>query len=150
MPVACAVAVALAGVIVARQTGAELYRLEGREQLAAGRPQAALEQANAALSLNGESLEAYYLKAAAVERLNAYVEARRTLEQAIAREPENFLTWTLIGDLYRRGGELARARRAYARALTWNPLDPDLLKAVNDPALREPQPPAPPAPDHPR
>ena len=139
VPLACGVAVALAAVLVGRQTAAELYRLDARDALAAGRPQAALERANTALSLNGKSVEARYLKAAALARLNAYVQARRTLEQAAETEPTNFVTWALFGDLLVRGGELERARGAYATALSFNPREPALLEAANDPRLQAPE-----------
>lgn len=120
--VPCAVVVAFAALMVGRTTLADHYRAEGAQRLSA-HPTAALKQANRSLGLNGDAMPAHYLRAAAFARLNLYPQARGALLEAIAREPNNFVSWTLLGDLAVRRGDHAQAKRAYLRAAALNPRD---------------------------
>ena len=61
-----------------------------------------------------------------------YANARATLLAATAREPHDFVTWGLLGDLAVRRGELGQARAAYGRASRLNPRDLALRAAARD------------------
>jgi cytochrome c-type biogenesis protein CcmH/NrfG len=86
----------------------------------------ALTDARSALSLDGDNASAYYLGAAAYARMDDYADATATLHNLLAREPHNFVTWALLGDLAVRRADYAVARTAYGRAAQLNPLDPTL------------------------
>ena len=85
-----------------------------------------LAKANDALALNADSLPTYYLKAAAYARLDDYLRARATLLAATRREPHDFVTWALLGDIALRRGDRAAAARSYRRARALNPRDQEL------------------------
>jgi UDP-GlcNAc:undecaprenyl-phosphate/decaprenyl-phosphate GlcNAc-1-phosphate transferase len=124
-----AVVVLLAAVLVGRAALAHRYVGEGRELLASD-PVAALDKARSSLDLNDEALPAYYLEAAAWARLNEYARARGALDAAAAREPHDFVTYALLGDLATRRGEDRQALRDYRRALRLNPRSEALVAAV--------------------
>jgi hypothetical protein len=129
-PVALAAVLALALVaiiFIGRPTLAEYLRVEAGDALATD-PRAAVKSAEESLSLNADSLQGYYLKSAALARLDDYPRARNALREAIAREPHNYVTWALLGDLLTRRGEIAQAMRAYARAADLNPREPALRR----------------------
>jgi hypothetical protein len=111
---------------------AERYRTSGQEALASD-PERALARADDSLALNGESLPAYYLRAAALARAGRYQPARNALGEAIRREPHDFVPWALRGDLAARRGDLARARRDYRRAAELNPRDRGLRRLAARP-----------------
>ena len=73
-------------------------------------PLAALADTSDALSLDGDRVDTYYVRSAAYARLGRYAEARGALREALLRDPDNFVTWTLIGDLAFRHGDRAVAR----------------------------------------
>jgi Flp pilus assembly protein TadD len=83
-----------------------------------------LSDARAALDVDDEIMEAYYLESAAHARLGQYRPAIGALREAVRREPHDFLPWALLGDLATRRGDLERARGYYARAAALNPRDP--------------------------
>jgi hypothetical protein len=121
--VATALLLTLAAIVfVGRPTLAEHLRTEGQEKLTSD-PGAALQMAFESLSLNPDSLQGYYLEAAAWARLGAYRSAHRALEEAIAREPHNYVSWALLGDLITRRGDISAAMMAYGRASALNPRD---------------------------
>jgi hypothetical protein len=99
-------------------------------QAVATDPAAALRLANRALGLDGDDMDAYYVKAGALARFGDPAPAIATLRAALRREPGNFVTWALLGDLETRAGRRAAARRAYVRAAALNPRDPALRLAV--------------------
>ena len=68
-------------------------------------PAAAIAKARDSLRLNDERLQAYYLEAAAWARLGDYRRARAALAEAARREPHDFVTWALLGDLATRRGD---------------------------------------------
>jgi O-antigen ligase len=124
--------IALATVLIGRITMAETYRLHGRDALLSD-PGAALRDANESLKLNGELVSAYHLKAAALERLGLDPDARSTLLVAAEKEPHNFVTWGLLGDLDARRGNLALARRDYRRASALNPREEIFAELAGNP-----------------
>ncbi len=120
--VAAALAVALGAVLIGRSALAERYRIQGQEQLARN-PAGALERSRDALALNDESLPTYYLQAAAWARLGEYAPARAALVEATRREPHDFVSWALLGDLATRRGDRRQAAADYRRAAALNPRD---------------------------
>lgn len=117
-------------VFIGRPALAEHLRVDAGDQLTT-EPTAALESAEESLSLNPDSLQGYYLKAAALARLGAFVPARTALAEAIDREPHNYVSWALLGDLLTRRGEIAAAMRAYSRAAELNPRERVLRRLGN-------------------
>jgi len=108
---------------VGRHYGASLYNERAEDKLATD-PQGALADARRSLSLNPHDISTYYVVAAGEARFNRYAEARRALLDGAAKEPFNYVPWVLLGDLATRRGDIAGARRDYARAKELNPRDP--------------------------
>jgi O-antigen ligase len=126
----------LAIVFVGRPTLATKLRSDAQAELAT-EPVSALESVNESLSLNPDSLQSYYTKAAALARLGLYRPARAALVEAIDREPHNYVSWALLGDIETRRGNVDAALRAYRRASVLNPRDRELRLLATDPALVE-------------
>jgi O-Antigen ligase len=112
-------------VFIGRPALAEHLRSEAQDELRS-HPQAALHAANESLSLNSDAVQGYYVKAAALARLGEYRPAKDALAEAISREPHNYVSWALLGDLTTRRGAISEALRAYGRASTLNPRDREL------------------------
>ncbi len=123
-------------VLIGRPTISEHLRSEAREQLRSD-PRAALGAAEESLSLNPDSLQGHYLKAASLARLHAFVPARKELEEAIGREPHSYVSWALLGDLLTRRGSIAAAMRAYRRASLLNPRERELRRLADSRSLLE-------------
>ena len=104
------VAITVAALSLSRQALSELYVDRAQDALA-GDPARALVEANRALRLDREAIAAYYAKAAALARFGEGDAARAVLLDATRREPRNFVTWVLLGDL-----RCARATCGAARA----------------------------------
>jgi hypothetical protein len=120
--------VAVAGALaVARPVLADRALTQARHELRSD-PRSALQKANEALAFNPYDLPAYDLKAAAYARFNDYAAARVVLLQAVRREPRNFLTFGLLGDLATRRGDRRLAAVEYRRAAALNPRDPLLAR----------------------
>jgi Flp pilus assembly protein TadD len=128
-----ALVVALGGVSMSRQFLTERYLEDARTALRGDQSQAALTAADRALRLDRDSLPAHYLKAAALARFGDATAAEAVLHEAAAREPHDFLTYVLIGDLRVRQGDIAGAKRAYTRGSQLNPRDPKLALIAVDP-----------------
>ncbi len=126
------VAITIAALSLSRQALTELYVERARDALA-GDPAKALVEANRALRLDREAISAYYTKAAALARFGEGDAARAVLLDAAGREPSNFVTHALLGDLAVRQGDLRAARAQYRRAARLNPRDPGLAKLARDP-----------------
>jgi O-Antigen ligase len=94
----------------------------------AGTPQQQLKTARTAQRLNPLALPPRYLQAGALESLGRREAARKELLAALDREPKNFVTMALLGDLEVRAGHPGRARIWYRRALKLNPIDVGLRK----------------------
>jgi O-Antigen ligase len=123
-----AAAIVLAAVaifFIGRPTLAERLRSEARAQIAS-EPKRALGTAEESLSLNPDSVQGYYLKAAGLARLGSYPLAKAALGEAISREPHNYVSWVLLGDLATRRGDISAAMRAYRRGSSLNPRDREL------------------------
>jgi UDP-GlcNAc:undecaprenyl-phosphate GlcNAc-1-phosphate transferase len=131
-------AVVLAGASLARQGLAEHHRGEALAALRQDDPARALSQAEQALRLDGDDVRSSYAKAAALARFGRGDEARTVMLQAAAREPHDFVTWALLGDLEVRLGRLSDAAGHYRRAHRLNPRAPGLRELARDPgsALR--------------
>ena len=108
--VAVAAAVVVAGASLARQGLAEHHRGKALTALRQDDPSRALREAEQALRLDGDDVRSYYAKASALARFGRGTEARDVLLQAAAREPHDFVTWALLGDLEVRLGRLRRRR----------------------------------------
>src|SRR4051812_28017853 len=129
---------AVAGVSLSRQVLAEHHRREAQAALADSRPLAAVQEANRALRLDRDDLETYYAKAAALARLGQAAPAKAVLREAVAREPGDFLTYALLGDVSVRQRRFRAAAGYYRQALARNPREPALQGLAKDPraALR--------------
>jgi hypothetical protein len=127
-----ALALAVTGISLARQTLSDWYRLKAQDALAAS-PAKSLEEADRSLRIDPDAVPSYYVKAAAVARLGDADATERILAQAIAREPRNFLSYALLGDVYARERRFDLARSAYADALARNPRSAQLRALVEDP-----------------
>jgi hypothetical protein len=115
-----AIAIAAGAYSIARPALALKLRSDGHDHLASD-PVAAIRDAQDSLALDDEPVDTYYLEAAGYARLDLYRQARGTLLEAVRREPHNYVTWALLGDLARRHGDRAAARSAYHRAHQLNP-----------------------------
>jgi UDP-GlcNAc:undecaprenyl-phosphate GlcNAc-1-phosphate transferase len=131
------IALAAAAFSLSRQALSEHYRDDARGQLTSD-PARALEQANRSLRLDREDVRSYYVKAAALARFGEAADSRAVLLDAARREPRDFVTWALLGDLAVRRGRLPEARGHYSRAARLNPRDRTLKSLARDPrrALR--------------
>ena len=127
-----ALAIVLAGASLSRQGLSELFRDRARSALPE-RPARAITEADRSLRLDREAVPTYYVKAAAQARFGRGAAAERTLLQAAAKEPSDFVTWALLGDLAVRRGQLARAGAYYERGVELNPRDRSLRELARDP-----------------
>ena len=125
----CGVATVAGAVLVGRAALADRYLNDGRRVLASD-PAEAISKARDSQRLNDERLAAYYLESAAWARLGDYPRARAALSEATRREPHDFVTWALLGDLATRRGEERQALRDYRRGLSLNPRNKGLQRAV--------------------
>jgi len=110
------------GASLSRQGLADLYRSRAQRELTA-HPLAALGDVDRSLEIDADSVQAYYVKAAALARFDQPADAEASLTAALTREPGNFVTWVLLGDLAVRENDLAAANRRYGRAHRLNPRD---------------------------
>jgi hypothetical protein len=127
-----ALLVTLAAVSLSRQALSEHFVSAARSTLVQD-PAAALREADRALRLDPEAVGAYYAKAAALARFDEAGAAKAALREAARREPGDYVTWALLGDLAVRTGDLKEAGRLYGRALALNPRDPSLVALARDP-----------------
>jgi tetratricopeptide (TPR) repeat protein len=129
---ACALLVVAAGVFLGRATLADRHAKSAQGALASD-PRRALTEAAKSLALNGDSISTHYTRSAAYARLNDYRDAHGALLEALKVEPQNFVTWALLGDLAVRHGDRRLARTYYQTALRLNPRDPQLLAIAQRP-----------------
>lgn len=99
----------------------DLYVRKARTEFE--RPAEQLSAAQQAEDLNPVWILPLYLQASALESQGKTAEARAALQEALAEEPENFVTLAVLGDLEVRAGRRAVARDYYRRASEQNPLD---------------------------
>jgi tetratricopeptide (TPR) repeat protein len=100
----------------------DVYLRKARVE-AATSPQAALDSARTAETLNPLSVKPLYLQASALETQGDRAGARAALQEALRQEPHNFVTLALLGDLETRAERGGQARLYYRRALGLNPMD---------------------------
>ncbi|HWE08218.1 MAG TPA: O-antigen ligase family protein [Solirubrobacteraceae bacterium] len=132
-----AAAVAFALVV----SGASLLRSElvqrylSSAQVALRRdPGSAIVNAQRALRLDGANLDAYYIEAAGQARFNRAASARSALLAAARQDPQDFVTWVLLGDLEVRLRDFAAAEHYYTRAHALDPTDQSVSRLAADPA----------------
>ena len=128
------VTLVVTGASLTRQGAGELYSARASKELIAD-PAAAAADANRSLEINSDDVQTYYVKAAAIARLGSARGTEAVLRQALAREPRNFVTWSLLGDVAVRRHKLALARRDYLTAHRLNPRNATLQALARDPAL---------------
>jgi UDP-GlcNAc:undecaprenyl-phosphate/decaprenyl-phosphate GlcNAc-1-phosphate transferase len=131
------VALIATGASLSRQGLAEFYRSRAQDELPR-KPAAALADSRRSLNIDSDSTSSYYLEAAALARFDRAVAAEAALRRALAREPHNFVTWALLGDIAARERRLAVAKLDYGRAHALNPREPGLAELARHPrgALR--------------
>jgi UDP-GlcNAc:undecaprenyl-phosphate GlcNAc-1-phosphate transferase len=136
----CAVILTLiaAGASLSRQGLAQLYREHAQNELASD-PAAALADANRSLEIDSDATQSYYVQAAALARFDQAQAAEAALARALEREPRNFVTWTLLGDILLRQRMVGPAKRDYARAHELNPRNAAVRELALNPraGLRE-------------
>lgn len=125
--IAFGIAAALCAALVALLFLADLSIRQAR---AAPAPQARLDTARTAQTLNPFALAPLRLQAGALETMGRADDARATLREAIELEPRNFVNYALLGDLELRAGRPAQAQRLYTMALRLNPGDVGLPQLV--------------------
>jgi O-antigen ligase len=125
--------VAVLAASTGRQAAADVYRGRAGAALAAD-PVAAISAARQSVALDPAAPEGYYLLAAAWARLDDAARVDAALREAARREPSNYVTWALLGDVARREGRAAAARALYRRAAALNPLDAGLRELAALPA----------------
>jgi UDP-GlcNAc:undecaprenyl-phosphate GlcNAc-1-phosphate transferase len=125
------------GASLSRQGLAQVYRSRAQSELDHD-PSAALSDANRSLDIDSDSTRTYYIKAAALASFDQAPAAEGTLMRALAREPGNFVTWALLGDIAVRERRLTVAKHNYLRAHELNPRNPALRELARNPgaALR--------------
>lgn len=121
----------------------DLYVREARDDQSKSAPEQ-LSAARTAADLNPVSVIPLYLQASALEAEGERSHARDVLQDALSKEPENFVTLALLGDIQVRDGQLADAARYYAKASDLNPLDTGLQALAQQTAQRANASPAPP------
>jgi UDP-GlcNAc:undecaprenyl-phosphate/decaprenyl-phosphate GlcNAc-1-phosphate transferase len=122
----------VAGASLSRQGLADFYRARAQHEVEA-HPAAALTDANRSLGIDSDAVQTYYVKAAALARFDESAGAETALRAAIAHEPNNYVTWTLLGDVAVREARLSLAKRNYERAHQLNPRNSTLLKLAANP-----------------
>jgi UDP-GlcNAc:undecaprenyl-phosphate GlcNAc-1-phosphate transferase len=127
----------VAGGSLSRQGLAQIYAKRALAEVHTG-PVAAVANANRSLDLDSDAVETYYVKAAALARLDRPSAVDATLQAALGREPHNFVTWALLGDVAVRERDFAAATYYYRSARALNPRSSALGPLAADPrsALR--------------
>jgi hypothetical protein len=127
----------VAGASLSRQGLADFYRTRAEREMEA-RPAAALTDADRSLTIDSDAVQSYYVKASALARFNQATGAERALEAALWHEPDNYVTWALLGDIAVRKGSLALAKRDYTHAHRLNPRNSTLSKLAIRPSAAFP------------
>jgi O-antigen ligase len=126
------IALIATGASLTRQGLADIYRSSAQSELTSN-PAAALSDANRSLDIDADATGTYYLKAAALARFDQASAAERSLLEALAREPNNFVTWALLGDIAARERRPRAARADYLRAHQLNPRNTTLRELALNP-----------------
>lgn len=113
----------------------DLYIRKARDEQ--GRSASAqLSAAQKAADFNPVSVIPLYLQASALEAEGNRDEAVGKLQDALDKEPESFVTLTLLGDIEVRASQFAAAADYYQRASDLNPLDVGLQQLAQTTAER--------------
>jgi tetratricopeptide (TPR) repeat protein len=118
----CALLSAVGALTVGRAALAHHYRTQAEERVTSD-PGGAIRKADESLGLNDESPDTYYVKSAAYARLGDFRRSLATLREAAEREPSNYVTYALMGDLATRRGDYVLSRESYLGAWERNPRD---------------------------
>jgi tetratricopeptide (TPR) repeat protein len=113
----------------------DLYIREARDEQGKSAAKQ-LSAARTAADLNPVSVIPLYLQASALEAEGQRSHARDVLQDALSKEPDNFVTLALLGDLQVRDGRFADAARYYAKASDLNPRDTGLQQLAQQTAQR--------------
>ena len=127
------VTLVVAGASLSRQGLADLYRKRAQHELEA-HPAAAITDANRSLDIDSDAVETYYVKAAALARFDQAASAQAVLRQSLEQEPNNFVTWTLLGDIAVRESRIGVAKRDYETAHGLNPRNLTLRALAANPS----------------
>jgi hypothetical protein len=100
----------------------DLYIRRARDEIGRS-PQAQLADARTGASFDPWSTDPHYLQASALESMGQRARAREQLHAAQLLEPQSQVPLGLLGDFEARGGDYAKARVYYRRALELDPLD---------------------------
>lgn len=123
----------VAGASLTRQGLADIYRTRAQQELDS-HPAAAITDADRSLDFDPDAVETYYLKASAFARFDQSVAAQVALGQALEHEPDNFVTWSLLGDIALRERRMGAAKRDYSRAHKLNPRNITLRALATHPS----------------
>jgi UDP-GlcNAc:undecaprenyl-phosphate GlcNAc-1-phosphate transferase len=128
------VTLVVAGASLSRQGLADIYRTRAQHELEA-HPASAITDANRSLDIDSDAIETYYVKAAALARFGQAAAAQATLRRALEYEPNNFVTWTLLGDISLRERRMGAAKRDYNTAHALNPRNIALREMAANPSI---------------
>jgi tetratricopeptide (TPR) repeat protein len=128
----CAALVVAAAIFLGRASLADRHATDAQAALPS-HPRTALTEAGRSLALNRDAISTHYTRSAAYARLGDYGRARAALLEALRVEPDNFVTWALLGDLAVRHGDAALAKRYYGKAHELNPRDPGIANLARRP-----------------
>jgi tetratricopeptide (TPR) repeat protein len=123
------VVLAITAISLNRQ-GLSVYFRDRAQSSLATDPAEALKQIDRSLRVDPSSVDSYYLKAAALARFSEADAARRALLEAARREPANFVTYALLGDLAVRTRHYGEADKLYRHSLALNPRDGKALSGL--------------------
>jgi tetratricopeptide (TPR) repeat protein len=127
------VTLVVAGASLSRQGLADLYRKRAQHELEA-HPAAAITDANRSLDIDSDALETYYVKAAALARFDQTASTQAVLRRSLEQEPNNFVTWTLLGDIAVRERRIGVAKHDYNTAHGLNPRNLTLRALAANPS----------------
>jgi O-antigen ligase len=122
-------ALALIAASVGRQYAASRYQASGAAKTQT-QPVAAIRTLQTAEQLDPYSLQTLYDIASAYASLDDYNDARAALLAALRREPDNYVTSALLGDLATRRGYYRVALADYSRAERLDPDDAEVQSLV--------------------
>jgi len=113
----------------------DLYTRKARDEQGSS-VTAQLSAARTAADFNPVSITPLYLQASALEAEGHRGAGRAKLQDALSKEPDNFITLTLLGDLEVRDKHFSVAAHYYRRASELNPRDVGLQHLAETTAQR--------------
>ncbi len=100
---------------------AALLLRRGQRNLAGGAPDEAVEDLDAALTLQTDYADAWLLRAQALGAVGEPTAAARDIQQALRIEPRHFMALVALSQLQQDRGDLAGALRSHEAALAIHP-----------------------------